>query len=69
MEGTIYTLIPPVLAILMVILTRRVLLSLGAGILASALLLADFNPITMFVLIWDTVLGLFYSVEDKELNL
>ncbi|MGD6832501.1 Na+/H+ antiporter NhaC family protein [Sutcliffiella halmapala] len=69
MEGTIYTLIPPVLAILMVILTRRVLLSLGAGILASALLLADFNPITMLVLIWDTVLGLFYSVEDKELNL
>lgn len=69
MEGTIYTLIPPVLAILMVILTRRVLLSLGAGILASALLLADFNPITMFVLIWDTVLGIFYSVDDKELNL
>ncbi|WP_223701438.1 Na+/H+ antiporter NhaC family protein [Sutcliffiella deserti] len=69
MEGTIYSLIPPVLAILMVILTRRVLLSLGAGILAAALLLADFNPLTMIVLIWDTVVGLFYSVEDKELNL
>ncbi|WP_339147606.1 MULTISPECIES: Na+/H+ antiporter NhaC family protein [unclassified Sutcliffiella] len=69
MEGTIYSLIPPVLAILMVILTRRVLLSLGVGILASALMLADFNPLTMVVLIWDTVVGLFYSVEDKELNL
>ena len=69
MEGTIYSLIPPVFAILMVILTRRVLLSLGAGILAAALLLADFNPITMFVLIWDTLVGIFYSVEDKELNL
>lgn len=69
MEGTIYSLIPPVLAILMVILTRRVLLSLGVGILAAAFMLADFNPLTMVVLIWDTVLGLFYSVEDKELNL
>jgi Na+/H+ antiporter NhaC len=68
-EGTIYSLIPPVLAILMVILTRRVLLSLGVGILAAALMLADFNPVTMVVLIWDMVLGLFYSVDDKELNL
>ncbi|WP_078379101.1 Na+/H+ antiporter NhaC family protein [Sutcliffiella halmapala] len=69
MEGTIYSLIPPVLAILMVILTRRVLLSLGVGILAAALLLADFNPLTMLVLVWDTVVANLYSIEDKELNL
>ncbi|ART77886.1 Na+/H+ antiporter NhaC family protein [Sutcliffiella horikoshii] len=69
MEGTIYSLIPPVLAILMVILTRRVLLSLGVGILAAALLVANFNPVATVTLIWDTVLGLFYSVDDSELNL
>jgi Na+/H+ antiporter NhaC len=43
MENTIYSLIPPLLAILMVVITRRVLLSLATGILASALLLAEFN--------------------------
>jgi tetracycline resistance efflux pump len=42
-ENSIYSLIPPVLAILMVILTRRVLVSLGAGIVAGALLLHDFK--------------------------
>lgn len=42
-ENSIYSLVPPVLAILMVILTRRVLISLGAGIVAGALLLHDFN--------------------------
>jgi tetracycline resistance efflux pump len=42
-ENSIYSLIPPVLAILMVILTRQVLISLGAGIIAGALLLHDFS--------------------------
>ncbi|CAG9621075.1 Na+/H+ antiporter NhaC family protein [Sutcliffiella rhizosphaerae] len=69
MEGTIYSLIPPVLAILMVILTRRVLLSLGVGILAAALMLANFNPVTMVTLIWDEALAVFYSVGDSEWNL
>ncbi len=39
MTGTIYSLIPPLVAILMVILTRRVLLSLGVGIVSAALVL------------------------------
>ncbi|WLR50469.1 Na+/H+ antiporter NhaC family protein [Bacillus tianshenii] len=41
MEGTIYSIIPPIAAILMVILTRRVLLSLAVGILAGAWLLTE----------------------------
>lgn len=59
MEGTIYSLIPPVLAILMVILTRRVLISLGVGILASALLLAGFHPIGTVERILQSFLAVF----------
>jgi tetracycline resistance efflux pump len=44
MSGTIYSLIPPLVAILMVILTRRVLFSLGVGIVSAA-----------FVLQWNVV--------------
>jgi tetracycline resistance efflux pump len=39
MSGTIYSIIPPIIALLMVILTRRVLLSLGVGILSAAFVL------------------------------
>ena len=53
MESTVYTLIPPLLAILMVAVTRKVLLSLGAGIVASALMLTDFNISNTCILIWD----------------
>lgn len=61
MENTIYSLIPPILAILMVVLTRRVLLSLATGILASALLLAEFNISKTFSIIWDAAKGIFIS--------
>lgn len=39
MSGTIYSIIPPIIALLMVILTRRVLLSLGVGIVSAAFVL------------------------------
>ncbi|MFT4412938.1 Na+/H+ antiporter NhaC family protein [Fredinandcohnia humi] len=39
MSGTFYSLIPPIIALLMVVLTRRVLLSLGVGIMSSAFIL------------------------------
>jgi tetracycline resistance efflux pump len=39
MTATIYSLIPPLVAILMVILTRKVIPSLGVGILSAALIL------------------------------
>jgi Na+/H+ antiporter NhaC len=61
MENTIYSLIPPFLAMVMVIATRKVLLSLGAGILASAFMLADFNIGKTASLVWDAVKGIFVS--------
>ncbi|RXJ01809.1 Na+/H+ antiporter NhaC family protein [Anaerobacillus alkaliphilus] len=39
MEGTIFSLIPPILALVMVMLTRRVLLSLGVGIVVGAFMI------------------------------
>ncbi|MBH0159554.1 MULTISPECIES: Na+/H+ antiporter NhaC family protein [Fictibacillus] len=65
-ENSIYSLIPPVLAILMVVLTRRVLVSLGAGILAGALLLHDFSIVATLKEIGTIVKGHFIS--DGALN-
>ncbi|WP_409251867.1 Na+/H+ antiporter NhaC family protein [Bacillus sp. SCS-153A] len=66
MENTIYSLLPPLLAILMVILTRRVLLSLGVGIVSAALLLAEFSIGKTLTTIWDAFKGIF--VDGGELN-
>jgi len=62
----IVTLLPPLLAIILVIATRKVLLSLGAGIVTAGLVLAEFNPITMVVWIWDAIVRLFWV--EGELN-
>src|SRR5690625_949845 len=59
----ILTLLPPLLAIILVIATRKVLISLGAGIVAAGLVLADFNPLTMVVWVWDAIVGLVW-VDD-----
>ncbi|TWT00205.1 Na+/H+ antiporter NhaC family protein [Planomicrobium sp. CPCC 101079] len=48
MENTIFSILPPIIAIVMVLLTRRVLLSLGAGIVAAALILTSFSPVAAF---------------------
>lgn len=44
MENTIFSILPPIIAIIMVLLTRRVLLSLGTGIVAAAFILTSFSP-------------------------
>ncbi|MCM3093998.1 MULTISPECIES: Na+/H+ antiporter NhaC family protein [unclassified Cytobacillus] len=66
MANTIFSLLPPLVAIAMVILTRRVLLSLGVGIVTAALLLAEFSITETYSIIWDAVKGIFVS--DGELN-
>ncbi|MFS1517399.1 Na+/H+ antiporter NhaC family protein [Bacillus sp. SCS-151] len=66
MSGTIYSLIPPLLAILMVIVTRRVLLSLGVGILSAALLLHEFSITEAGKSMWGSFSAIFVS--DGALN-
>jgi tetracycline resistance efflux pump len=60
------TILPPVLAIALALLTRRVLISLGAGVLASALLVAGWNPLETLRLVWDAFAVIFW--EEGELN-
>ena len=70
METSILSLIPPVLALVLVILTRRVLISLGAGIIAGALLLNGFDPISSLTQIFTIVAAIFYvdgAINDWEL--
>lgn len=56
----ILTLVPPVLAIALVIATKRVLISLGAGVVAAALLIADFSPLETVELVWDAFAAIFW---------
>ncbi|WP_077317730.1 Na+/H+ antiporter NhaC family protein [Virgibacillus proomii] len=67
MEGTIYSLIPAVLMLVLVLLTRNVLLSLGTGIVVGAILIHDFG-------IWEAIKEIvvqFYSlfISDNTLNI
>lgn len=64
LENTIFSLLPPVLAIVMVVLTRRVLLSLGVGIIAAAFLLADFEIGKTFSIAWGALSANVYTRTD-----
>ncbi|MBS4195227.1 Na+/H+ antiporter NhaC family protein [Lederbergia citri] len=66
MEHSILSLLPPILAIVMVIITKRVLLSLGTGIVVSALLLSKGNVSEGVAILWSAVKGIF--IEDGALN-
>ncbi|MGP4109012.1 Na+/H+ antiporter NhaC family protein [Virgibacillus sp. L01] len=45
MEGTIFSIIPAIIMLVLVLLTRKVLLSLGAGIIVGSLFIHDFAVI------------------------
>lgn len=68
MVNSIFAIIPPILALTMVLLTKRVLLSLGVGIGAGAILLAmdsqeGLVPVIKetFVILYETVKGIFFD--------
>lgn len=52
MEGTIFSIIPALIMLILVLLTRKILLSLGAGIVAGALLLHNFSVVQSIKEIW-----------------
>ncbi|MCE0496250.1 Na+/H+ antiporter NhaC family protein [Vibrio salinus] len=60
------SIIPPVIALSLAIITRKVLLSLGVGIVLGALLLTDFSIFNAFIYIKDQVLSIF--IEDGGIN-
>lgn len=55
------TLAPPLLAIVLAILTRKVLISLGIGVLSAALLVADFDLADWLSLVWEAFSGIFWD--------
>lgn len=66
MEGTFYSIIPAILMLILVLLTRKVLPSLGIGILVGALFIHDFNVTGTIKEIWHVFQIIFYG--DGELN-
>ncbi|KMK77647.1 Na+/H+ antiporter NhaC family protein [Alkalihalobacillus pseudalcaliphilus] len=67
--GTGWSLVPPLLALILVLLTKKVLISLGVSILVGALMLNGFNPVDSLAQIWGIVSSIFYvegAVNDWE---
>ncbi|GAL04605.1 predicted lysine transporter NhaC family [Photobacterium aphoticum] len=58
--------VPPLLAVILAVTTRRVLLSLGAGIVAGALMLNQFSPLETAHYLFNKVLHLVWA--DGALN-
>ncbi len=61
--------IPPLLAILLAIITHRVLLSLGIAIVAGSVMLNDFNPLNTGHYLLQTFTGLFWDKGPSVWNL
>lgn len=61
MENTIWSVLPPLLAIVMVLVTKRVLLSLGVGIISAALLVESFSPIDSLSILWHSFITSFWD--------
>lgn len=66
MAGTWVSILPPIIAIAMVLITKRVLLSLGAGILSAALLVASFAPGETLKNLWQAFIVSFW--DDGAIN-
>ncbi|WP_338035650.1 Na+/H+ antiporter NhaC family protein [Halalkalibacterium ligniniphilum] len=70
MEPSILSLLPPILSLLLVILTKKVLLSLGIGIIVGSLMLNGFNPVESIMQIFTIFAGIFVvdgAINDWEL--
>ncbi|MRH44714.1 Na+/H+ antiporter NhaC family protein [Aquibacillus halophilus] len=66
MEGTIFSLIPALLMLILVIVTRRVLLSLGVGVVVGAFMLHNFNLLGSLNEIWLVFRNVFVTDEGAN---
>src|SRR5699024_918236 len=67
MEGTIFSIIPPLVMLILVLVTSRILLSLGTGIILGALFIHNFNIADTLKEIWFVFADIFVS--DGALNI
>ena len=68
MIGTWVSIIPPIIAIVMVLITRKVLVSLGSGIVVGALLAASFSPAGSIETLWKSITVSFWQWDSSTLN-
>lgn len=67
MEGTIFSLIPAILMLVLVLMTRKVILSLGIGIIVGAFMLTQMDIGAGLALIWSIFSSIFVS--EGSLNM
>ncbi|MCK3657385.1 Na+/H+ antiporter [Pasteurellaceae bacterium Pebbles2] len=65
-SSSVWAVVPPLLALGLAIITRKVLLSLSVGILVGALMLSDGNIGTAFSYLTDRVSSLMYSIDENQ---
>lgn len=63
------SILPPLLAIILVIWTKKVLPSLGLGVVTAALLHAGGHPLKAGKLLWESFAGIFWDFEAGQPNL
>lgn len=61
MEYSILSIIPPIIIILLVITTRKIVLSLGIGIIIAALIIEEGHFFQAIATLFKAIIGLFYS--------
>ncbi len=61
MDNSVISIIPPVLAIVLVIATRKVVLSLGLGVLSAAFIVTDYAPIDALQRVLSSFTSLFWA--------
>ncbi|WP_298440444.1 Na+/H+ antiporter NhaC family protein [uncultured Ferrimonas sp.] len=65
-NNTIFALLPPLVAIVMAVVSRKVLLSLGLGILVGVLMLTGFSPMDTVAELGRRALGLFWGEDGLD---
>ncbi|QGM80565.1 Na+/H+ antiporter NhaC family protein [Otariodibacter oris] len=63
-----WSVVPPLLALLLAIFTRRVIISLSIGIIAGALMLNNGNPIDAIIHLKNNILSLVYGEDGLNSN-
>ncbi|OBW92131.1 Na+/H+ antiporter NhaC family protein [Gallibacterium salpingitidis] len=67
-SSSIWSVVPPLLALTLAMITRRVLLSLSVGIIVGALMLTAGSPLNAAIYIKNSVLSLVYGEEGLNHN-
>lgn len=68
-SSSVWSIVPAVLALVLAIVTRKVIISLSIGIVVGAFMLADGSLVDAFVYLKNTVVSLLYKGGDEGFNM